>query len=265
MESSTKHSKARPSSSQNAVSNVSAATHHAARKLHKHALHNSYDRIGRLKDKHITPISTSTSQLYHPGQVIADKISSKASSSKHGSAQPSRRPSPARLDEAEKAPIKLPQKPIRPADVARERQRQLRRDEELSSSLGELSDLAHNSSERLDNLYYAILEKVASLRSTIAKLQELSAASKKLLGDFQGEAEGFEADLKGQIAAFGDFEMQGKTIGELEGRIQAGMTRAKSLSDRLEAARNKVELWEQRENEWQARTSCKLTLCYAFG
>ena len=254
MESPTKHSKSR---SHHATSNVSSATHHAAKKLHKHALQNNYDRFGRLRDKHSAAISPSP--LHHPGQAIADKIS-RTSNSKHGSRDASTGPSQTPAGEAEAAPVKMPRRPVKPADVARERQRRLRRDEELQSSLNGLADLAYDSNARLDDLFYGILEKVASLRSTIAKLQELSAASKKLHEEFESDTAGFEADFKGQIAAFGDFSAQGKTMGELEERIQSGMKRAQALSDRLEAARERVELWEKRENEWQARTSSTLNM-----
>ncbi len=41
----------------------------------------------------------------------------------------------------------------------------------------------------------------------------------------------------------------------MERRIKKDMKHATVLSGRLEQARNRVELWEKRENEWQARTS----------
>lgn len=99
------------------------------------------------------------------------------------------------------------------------------------------------------------MEKVSTLRSTIASLQDLTVQSAKLHQDFQSEAVSVENEYKDQINHFSEFEDQQDRVRTLEDRIQKGVTKTQSLSDRLEASRKRAELWEKRENEWQARTS----------
>ena len=89
----------------------------------------------------------------------------------------------------------------------------------------------------------------------IQQLQELSADSRKLHEDFEDRAQQFESDFKGQVAAFSDFEEHERTISELENRIHAGVTRVETLSGRLEKARKTVEIWGERENQWQQKTT----------
>jgi len=64
-----------------------------------------------------------------------------------------------------------------------------------------------------------------------------------------------ELDVQTQIDGFNNFNEQQRTIEDMERRIKKDMKHATVLSGRLEQARNRVELWEKRENEWQARTS----------
>ena len=126
---------------------------------------------------------------------------------------------------------------------------------ELRSSYNKLSDLAHDNTRRFDTLYYSTLEKVGVLHSTISSLQELSAASNQLRDDFHRDTRNLEGETQSQIAAFKDFETQQGRVRDLESRIKAGMSNAKGLSERLEAARARVALWDEREKRWQAKTS----------
>lgn len=89
----------------------------------------------------------------------------------------------------------------------------------------------------------------------IQHLQELSADSRKLHEDFEDQAHHFESDFKSQVAAFSDFEEHERTITELENRIHDGAKRVETLSGRLEMARKTVEIWGERENQWQQKTA----------
>lgn len=107
-------------------------------------------------------------------------------------------------------------------------------------------------------MFYSIVEKVSTLQATMRSLQQLSVRSTRLHDEFRKEATTVEADYRRQVDHFSEFEDQQKQIGMLEQRIHQGVTKTQMLSNRLEAARKRVELWEKRENEWQARTSSLL-------
>lgn len=130
---------------------------------------------------------------------------------------------------------------------------------ELRSSLNELSELAHASTRRLDNIYYNLLEKVGTIRATIGSLQELAEASRKLHSNFQEEVGGLETDIQSQIDAYGSFKEQQSRVEDMEARVRAARSRAEALSGRLETARTRVETWAHREKEWQEKTSSKFS------
>lgn len=95
------------------------------------------------------------------------------------------------------------------------------------------------------------------LHSVISSLQEVSSSSKDLHQAFKRDIAEVEDELRAQIDAFGAFETQETTIEGLDARIKKGKQRTDALSARLEASRRRVELWEAREKEWQAKTSSK--------
>lgn len=128
---------------------------------------------------------------------------------------------------------------------------------ELRKSLRALSGFSLATTRRLDDTYYSILEKVASLRSAIGGLQELLDLTKQLRDEFQTDTDELEADVQGQTDGFGGFSMQRGRIEELEARIKAGREKANGLSDRLETVRQRVEVRRRVEGEWQAQSSRK--------
>ena len=257
-------------------SKATSTTQNAAKKLHLHAFQNSYERAAKHAEKQI---SSTGSSLQMPAHTIAEKISSRGSGGKQGSNASSRRSSIPPASEAEAAPIKPSTKPVRIQDVAREKQRNAQRNQsvlfssggscrtvananfrELHKSLDSLSGLARESTQKLDSLYYSILEKVSTLRSGITRLQELSSATTSMQHDFQSNADRVETDFEGQIVTTQNFTSQQRQVEVLESRIKASVDKAARLSDRLEAARKRVDLWEERENEWQARTTLRLRI-----
>ncbi|TKA70348.1 hypothetical protein B0A49_09794 [Cryomyces minteri] len=177
----------------------------------------------------------------------------------------SRRESLAPVDEhAATRAWKSDKKPVKSADVTREQARGEARDSELRTSLHTLSELSHTVTRRLDDTYYAILERVSILQSTISALYDLSVATKNLHATFRSDAQELETEVTEQIDAFGGFEQQGQNVKGLDERLKASREKARALSSRLEDARHRVELWEKREGEWQARTSRRLRVMWAI-
>jgi chromosome segregation ATPase len=113
------------------------------------------------------------------------------------------------------------------------------------------------SVHKLDDVYYSILERLSSLQNTIGGLQDLAAQTKDLRETFDDDAKTIEKDIGKQVVAFGGFSKQKSKIEELESRIRDGRTRTERLTERLEIARDRVQLLETQEAEVQASISCR--------
>lgn len=133
-------------------------------------------------------------------------------------------------------------------------------DRELRRSLNDMSGLVVETTRRLDQAFDSIKEKILSLRGTMSSLQEVSSDSKDLRASFNKDVTNVKVEVQAQINAFAAFENQQHAIDDLEARIKAGKKRTETLSTRLEIARRRVEQWEAREKEWQAKTSSELPL-----
>ncbi|KAI9722726.1 MAG: hypothetical protein M1812_001657 [Candelaria pacifica] len=140
-------------------------------------------------------------------------------------------------------------------DVLREKEKARKRNDELLTSLGSLSNTSISTTRRLDELYYSILEKLTAMHTTISSLQDLSTLTSHLQHDFQTQSEELESEVQGQIEGFRSFERRQDEIEELEGRVKTGREKVERLSGRLERVRGRVEGWERRESEWQKKTS----------
>ena len=123
---------------------------------------------------------------------------------------------------------------------------------ELRSHLHGLTELSMDTTRRLDDIYYSILERVSQLHSTIDNLQELSSLTRNLNRRFDQEAEELQRDLEDHMSTFGGFQVQKSRIGSLETRLQRSRDKSGRLNDRLEAARKKIAALGTREGEWQA-------------
>ena len=235
------------------------ALHQALPNLHLHTRnHNHHDRQKRYGEK----ITVAHAALNAPSvvpSVIADKLTSSRPGSKTGrDTQASHQKFQA--EENNVVTMKISQRSIRPVDIAKERHRRVRREEELRSTLNELTELASASTRRVDRLYMNIMEKVATLRRTIHKLQQLATETSNVHKEFEEDAQAIAGDFEGQVEAFKGFEEQQQQVESLRGRIQTSIEKSEALQERLKAARDRVASWEKREDEWQARTSMKLRI-----
>ncbi|KAK0870833.1 hypothetical protein LTR87_013148 [Friedmanniomyces endolithicus] len=135
-----------------------------------------------------------------------------------------------------------------------------KREEELRRSLKQVEELGMSSTRQLDDTYYAILEKAAILRSTVASLQQLAEESRRMRAQFDGDAKKVEEDTTGTLAGFKKFDEQERAINELVEKLQQSKRDTAELNARLESARERVaaferrqkEKWSKRRKQWQA-------------
>lgn len=125
----------------------------------------------------------------------------------------------------------------------------------LRTTLQSLSDQSLKTSRRLDDTYYSILERVATLHQTIGTLQELSSATKELHTNFESDTKDLVDEVQGQYDAFAKFDTQQEQVAALEERIKAGKERADSLTKRLEDAKEKVDRRKQIEAQRADKTT----------
>ncbi|KAF5020929.1 hypothetical protein F66182_7034 [Fusarium sp. NRRL 66182] len=130
--------------------------------------------------------------------------------------------------------------------------------EGLKQSLVELGTFSTSTARRLDETYYAVLEKMSTLQSTVSALRELAEESQSIHRNFEKEASEIESDITSQIAAMGQFEEHQKNIESLQTRVQDGRARIHALSDRVDIVRERVELWERLDKESQDKTRLRL-------
>jgi tetrahydromethanopterin S-methyltransferase subunit B len=130
--------------------------------------------------------------------------------------------------------------------------------------LASIGTLATDVTRRLDYTYYNLLEKITALNSTISSFQELSDSASALLNDFERETAGLDQDIRKQLDDLKGFESQIQKANALEQRMKAGRQRVEELGKRLETVRHEIDSWEQRETEWQTRTSRRLRIFWGI-
>jgi hypothetical protein len=133
---------------------------------------------------------------------------------------------------------------------------------ELRNALLELNALSNNTTRRLDNTYYSVLEKLSILQSTITSMKELASMTRRLNEEFSTEAEGVITDVKMQLDGFEGFEDQEQRITSLAERVQKGRKRIGVLAGRVEAVRSRVDGWEEAEKEWKDKTRKRLKIMW---
>lgn len=125
-----------------------------------------------------------------------------------------------------------------------------------------LNTLSNNTTRRLDNAYYSVLEKLGALHSTISSLKELANMTKELNTEFKSEANDLVRDVTAQLEGFDQFSSQEKRISELAERVKTGRERIRTLGERVDVVKDRVEGWEKAEEEWQERTRKNLRMMW---
>ncbi|TVY40764.1 hypothetical protein LSUB1_G002043 [Lachnellula subtilissima] len=143
-------------------------------------------------------------------------------------------------------------------EVMEEKEKGVVRATELRNALMSLNTLSNNTTRRLDNTYYSVLEKLSVLQNTIISLKELAGMTKALNSEFKTESEEIVSDIRGQIDAFEGFESQESKIAGLQARIVQGREKITVLGGRVDVVRERVEGWERAEFAWQEKTRKRL-------
>lgn len=142
--------------------------------------------------------------------------------------------------------------------LRREKERAEVRTAGLMKSFVDLTAFSTSTTSRLDETYYHVLEKLTTLRKTIAALKELASASASTSDGFVKESQSALSEAQAQLDAFGRFNEQEKRVHALQDRVQGGRERIEALSTRVDVVRRKVERWERADREWQERTRRRL-------
>ncbi|OJJ43695.1 hypothetical protein ASPZODRAFT_28333 [Penicilliopsis zonata CBS 506.65] len=148
--------------------------------------------------------------------------------------------------------------PLSKSDLKQVKKSRIQGEEYLRDALVSIGTLATDITRRLDYTYYTLLERVAALNSTIESLHELSHSISALCRDFEREITSLDSEIHRQVKKLEGFEAQTQKIEALEERMKAGRRRVKDLGNRLDAVRNEITNWENREIEWQARVGRRL-------
>ncbi|KAH9873476.1 hypothetical protein IAQ61_004099 [Plenodomus lingam] len=192
------------------------------------------------------------------GDLLRQARGSKESSPSHsrkGSVAPGQDRKRNSKDDGDDRSLVLPKKRLRPEEVEKEGLKVQARERDLRAALQSLSDQSLKTSRRLDDTYYAILEKVSVLRQTIGTLQELSGLTKELQINFESDTKELVQHVSGQVEAFDDFQPSQQQVSALEERIKAGKQKADSLTARLARAKERVDARAKSEAQWQATST----------
>lgn len=124
--------------------------------------------------------------------------------------------------------MRVEKREVKEGEVERERERGVQRATELRNALMGLNTLSNNTTRKLDNAYYSVLEKLGVLQSTISSLKELATMTRQLNDEFKIESEELVRDVTSQLESFEQFTSQETRIVELAARVKAGRERIKT-------------------------------------
>jgi hypothetical protein len=164
-------------------------------------------------------------------------------------------PKPQWSPEVEYAVDHPPHQLVSPETIAHERRLRQKRQDHVSTALNALSRDAHTATRKLDDTYYALLQKVGLLKATIASFQDLHSCLDDTIKDFATRSDSLVKDITGQIDAFQNMSQQDESIDSLVKRLHTSKERAASFESRLESCRSRLERWEKKEQEKNKRNN----------
>lgn len=142
---------------------------------------------------------------------------------------------------------------VKPADVARLRRENERRERELGNALRRVEELGMRNTRQLDDTYYSILEKAESMRNTLAEMQRLADESRQAREGFERDTGELKGSTERTLGGFGEFKAQEETIEGYVARLAEAKEKTEGLNERLEGARVRVEEYERGYREVQAK------------
>ena len=127
-------------------------------------------------------------------------------------------------------------------------------DEDLRSTLAQLSNLSSMTTRRLDTTYYSLLSSLSALRLGVRSLHALSRSTHQLNDKFAHQTEEVTRETTAAIQRIEEqFQRQSERIEGLEARLQAGRVKVGGLSERLDVVRENVEAAAERDGEGRRR------------
>ncbi|KAK8048916.1 hypothetical protein PG994_010646 [Apiospora phragmitis] len=151
---------------------------------------------------------------------------------------------------------------VREKQLQAERERAASRTARLTKSLTDLNAFSTDTMRRLDDTYYAVLEKLSTLQSTLVAMKELACMSQETNEVFKKDAQDLVTEVETQLDSFGQFDEQEERIEALKGRILLGRQKVQSLSERMDRVHARVENWEKADKDWQERTRKRLRVVW---
>jgi len=136
-------------------------------------------------------------------------------------------------------------------------------DRNLKRSLAELNGFSTNMTKRLDDTYYAVLEKMSTLQNTVTALKDLAESSREICDGFDKDSRELADDIVGQLVAVGQFDEQQTRIAGLQNRISEGRAKVQTLTGRVDVIRERIESWERADKAWQERTRKRLKIIWS--
>jgi predicted nuclease with TOPRIM domain len=115
---------------------------------------------------------------------------------------------------------------------------------------------------RLDETYYAVLEKLSLLQNTLVAIRELAGMSQEEKEVFRSDSQSLVTEIDAQLDTFSQFDEQQERIESLRERIVTGRDRVSKLSGRLDVVRERVESWEKADRRWQEKTRRRLKVIW---
>ncbi|KAK6000073.1 hypothetical protein QM012_004061 [Aureobasidium pullulans] len=164
-------------------------------------------------------------------------------------------PKPQWSPEVEYAVDHPPQRLVTPETIAYERRLRQKRQDHVSNALNALSRDAHTATRKLDDTYYALLQKVGVLKATIASFQDLHSCLDETTKDFATRSDSLVKDITTQIDGFQNMSQQDESIDQLVKRLHKAKERAEVCESRLESCRSRLEQWEKKEQEKNKRNN----------
>lgn len=93
-------------------------------------------------------------------------------------------------------------------------------------------------------------------------MKELASMARQLNGEFEMESGEVISDVNGLVESYEEFEEQEKRIAALAERVHTGRERIKTLGDRVDLVKTRVEGWEEAEAEWKEKTRKRFRLMW---
>ncbi|KAK6843566.1 hypothetical protein PG987_004426 [Apiospora arundinis] len=122
---------------------------------------------------------------------------------------------------------------VREKQLQTEKERAASRTAGLKKSLTDLNTFSTDTMRRLDDTYYAVLEKLSTLQSTLVAMKELACMSQETKDVFRKDAQELVTEVETQLDSFGQFDEQEERIEALKSRILTGRQKVQSLSERM--------------------------------